>query len=507
MRKALLLAAILSLGLIIRAYRITALPLYGDELTMVYDSYSILKTGRDQTGKFLPITFEMRGQSPGGYVYASIPFVAIFGPSVLAVRMLSLISGVGIIILMYLLGSKFFGQRTGLIAALLTAISPWEIALSRAGFESHFALFLTLLGLYFLLYSESRRWFFIYAGLSWGLAIHTYQTYKLIVLPFLVLTFWYVGIFKRKKIFSNLFFVLGIVVFGVFLSLVVREILIGRSQERFEDINIFAQSGLQEEITQKVNFERQVSGLPNVANEIFHNKAIEYSKELIGGYLQNFSNDFLLLTGDHNPRHNPAESGAVYLVEVATLFVGIFVLRVKSRKLFQFLILWLLVSPVSGVLTGEPHFLRNSIMLPPLILLSAYGLPQIKSKYLVGVIVAAILLQMVFVLERIYLIAPTQHAGFWSQSARTASEAAIHKKDDYKKIFLLTKIDNIEYAYPVYAKIDPSLVISQSKGGFPKKYGNVIITDEIKDFENGEDVLVITIDSKNELLYETGIKK
>ena len=73
-----ILLAILILGFIIRVYKINSLPLYGDELTIVYDSYSILKTGMDQTGQFLPLTFKMGAGRPAGYVYGSIPVYSYF---------------------------------------------------------------------------------------------------------------------------------------------------------------------------------------------------------------------------------------------------------------------------------------------------------------------------------------------------------------------------------------------------------------------------------------------
>ena len=84
------LLAILLLGFAIRVYKITEMPLYGDELTMVYDTYSILKTGKDATGQSFPITFRMGAGRTGGYIYGSIPFVYIFGPGAWGVRGLSL---------------------------------------------------------------------------------------------------------------------------------------------------------------------------------------------------------------------------------------------------------------------------------------------------------------------------------------------------------------------------------------------------------------------------------
>ena len=150
MKKNLLIILIMIVGFLFRISWIGGNSLYGDELTLVYDAYSILKTGHDSTGKFLPVTFEMRGGSPGGYVYGAIPFVAIFGPNELGIRSLSILSGIGIVILLYFLGSSLFSEKVGIWGALIAAISPWEISLSRGGYETHFALFLALLGTLFL---------------------------------------------------------------------------------------------------------------------------------------------------------------------------------------------------------------------------------------------------------------------------------------------------------------------------------------------------------------------
>ena len=92
-----ILLAILFLGLVLRIYKFSSLPLYGDELTIVYDSYSLLKTGNDQTGAKLPLTFRMGAGRPAGYVYFSIPFVKILGPTIWGERALSLLSGMGIV--------------------------------------------------------------------------------------------------------------------------------------------------------------------------------------------------------------------------------------------------------------------------------------------------------------------------------------------------------------------------------------------------------------------------
>ena len=127
------LSIILLLGFALRIIDINNNPpsLYGDELTIALDVNSLLHTGQDQLGNYFPLTFEMGAGRPAGYVYFSIPFVAIFGPTAMGVRMLSILSGIGIILLMYLLGKRLFSEKIVLLAASMTALSPWDISLSR----------------------------------------------------------------------------------------------------------------------------------------------------------------------------------------------------------------------------------------------------------------------------------------------------------------------------------------------------------------------------------------
>src|SRR5437773_1625010 len=103
MKSKIMIILILILAFFIRVVNLSNNPpaLYGDELTIVYDAYSLLQTGHDQTGAFLPLTFSMGAGRPAGYVYGSIPFVLFLGPTALGVRMLSVLSGVGIIFLLY----------------------------------------------------------------------------------------------------------------------------------------------------------------------------------------------------------------------------------------------------------------------------------------------------------------------------------------------------------------------------------------------------------------------
>lgn len=458
MKTRLWLLGILLFAFLIRVIGIETLPLYGDELTIIYDSYSIFKTGKDSTGISFPLTFPMGAGRPGGYVYASVPFVALFGPGAIGVRALSVLSGVGIVYLLYFLGKKLFSQKVGLFASMLGAVSLWDISLSRGGFEAHFALFLALLGTVFFIYSKEEKRFLLPWAISWGLAIHTYPTYKLTLPLFFFALFWFLGGFKRV---INRTFVISILILAVFALFSLRETFFGISETRFLDVNVFSQEEVREEIAQKVNYERTYNQLPEKVAVFFHNKPIEYLSLIEETYRSNFSLDFLFIDGDKNPRHNPSEMGVAYLIELLLIFLGVVALWGRNRKSLLFLVLWLLVSPIAGAFLLDTHSLRNSFMLPPLILLSASGLSyviDIKNKrrvLLLSVIAFAWFLQFLFFVERVYFLAPNKFATFWSYPAKRASELAIQKRDDYEAIFISDKIDNVELAYPVYSTFNP----------------------------------------------------
>ncbi len=468
-RSIFLILVILIIGFVIRIYKIQALPMYGDELTMVYDGYSIIKTGMDATGQKLPLTFHMGAGRPGGYIYFSLPFITIFGPNVWGERTLSIISGIGIIVLMYLLGKRLFGEKIGLIAAALTTISPWDIYLSRGGFEAHFALFLALLGILMFLNKK-----YIFWAIIWGVTVFTYPTFKLTLPIIFILLVWFVGV---RQVFKNKIFYAGIAILLIFAGFVIKETLVGGSEQRFLSENIFANESLKQNIIQIVSQERNISTLPDFLKPIFINREIEYGKKLLDNYVANLSPKFLILRGDENPRQNPGEMGMFYYTDLLLILVGFAFLWKDSKKLFVLLLGWILITPLATMFFPETHALRNGLMLPSLITVMAYAFTKIPRKYS-RVLIVIMAIQLTYILVRIYWIAPAKFASFWSADAKREALLANEKAKRGEKVILnITKIDNIEYAYEVYAKVDPKLVISQYQK-LPKLYGNVVITDK-----------------------------
>ena len=68
---------------------------------------------------------------PPGYYLLLHYWRALFGQSEFALRSLSAVAGLALVVFTYLLGHHLFGQATGLMAALLGAISPFAIYYSQ----------------------------------------------------------------------------------------------------------------------------------------------------------------------------------------------------------------------------------------------------------------------------------------------------------------------------------------------------------------------------------------
>src|SRR3989338_2638342 len=76
-----LLFALLFFSLFIRLYDLSETPLgmHADEVSSAYNAYSILKTGRDEHGKFFPLYFEAFNDYKHPFLlYSMVPSLALF---------------------------------------------------------------------------------------------------------------------------------------------------------------------------------------------------------------------------------------------------------------------------------------------------------------------------------------------------------------------------------------------------------------------------------------------
>ena len=118
----LLLLAILLLASFLRFYRLDAQSFWNDE-------------GNSARIAERPLDLILEGAEgdihPPGYYLLLHTWRALFGQSEFALRSLSVVAGLALVVLTYLLGRHLFGEATGLIAAFLGAISPFAIYYSQ----------------------------------------------------------------------------------------------------------------------------------------------------------------------------------------------------------------------------------------------------------------------------------------------------------------------------------------------------------------------------------------
>ena len=85
-----LLGAIVLLGLLLRVWALDQSPpsLDPDEVSIGYNAWSLARTGRDEYGHTLPLTFRAFGEyKRPAYIYAAVPGLALLGPTPHAVRL------------------------------------------------------------------------------------------------------------------------------------------------------------------------------------------------------------------------------------------------------------------------------------------------------------------------------------------------------------------------------------------------------------------------------------
>ncbi len=145
------LAFILLLAAGLRLYALDTYPqrFNQDEMAQGYNGWSLWQTGRDYWGYFLPVFFRNFGDwVPPLANYVTAPFVGILGLSEFSTRLPVALFGIAMVWLVALLGRRWFGWQTGLLAALFLATEPWHLNYSRIAFQASYVPFFTTAALY-----------------------------------------------------------------------------------------------------------------------------------------------------------------------------------------------------------------------------------------------------------------------------------------------------------------------------------------------------------------------
>lgn len=459
--------AILVLSSFLRLYQISKVPvsLFGDELEVGYQAYSVLKTGRDYYGDFMPLHFHSLAEwRTPLYLYSAVPTVAIFGISPLGVRLPAAIFGIlGVVAFYFLLKvirEEYMSYKSStfeLLGMFFLAISPWHIQYSRAGFEVTQLLFFLMVGIYLFLKTISAKkgkgkllWI---SGVCFAAMPWVYSTAKMFT-PFLLL---FLLIVWRKEIFTLPRKYLAYTCIALFVvgAPIAYSTIFGGGADRFGYVGVFTdptiepEIGTAREIEAKMRGETGVGVSPTLKERVFNNKFAYVGNEVLNHYFDSLSSDFLFYKGDTNPRHSIEGMGEFYKIEIITMLLGIaFMYGAKFDKKIKYLIVfWILAGVFPAALTrdGGTHATRLILILPPLMFLVTLGFYQTikllkgrsRAIFIVGYFVGLAILFLSY--QNLYWVHnPWQSERWWHYGWQQAIQSIKDNESHFDKVVIST---------------------------------------------------------------------
>jgi len=460
------------LGAFLRFYAIAKNPpsLNGDEISFGYTAYSILKTGRDEYGRFLPLVFQSVGDYknpvPG---YLMLLSIKLFGLTDFAVRFPNALAGtLSIPVFFLFLKSLFKDKKVAFIGAFFLSISAWHIFYSRFAYEGIIASLFILLGIWFfmkILDSKALIWTFL-SAFFFTLTMYTAFAPRLFIPAFILYALvTNLSFFKKNWtkliIFIGVCFVLGLPLLYVTL---------------FQGASTRLQMVL---ISNDIEFSRYV--LLKYFNSISDLPLLFFF--WIKRYLGYFDPGFIFFNGLDATILSPIGLGMLYVFEIPFLITGIFVFiknKIPHKGLFT---AWALIGMLPDSLTNnQRHTGRLLHLFPILILLSTLGaielyklVMKIKKQYIKFAIFSIFGSFVVLVLIHAFLIIsadfPRDKGESFDEGLTSAVLYVKDHQDSYKEIvfdpwhgvtgpYLVSN----PYLYVLfYLKYDPSLYQRESK--------------------------------------------
>ncbi len=470
-----ILLSILAIGIFFRVYHFNQIPpsLNWDEVSIGYNAYSILKTGKDEFGNRFPLYFRsLDDYKMPVYVYMTVAAEMLLGLTDVAVRITSLLFGILTIYLMYVLAMELTRKKDiALLSAFATAITPWNIMFSRMASEANVAMALTLLAM--ILFLRGIRNNFRLLSLSvlvFGIASYTYLSFRAVAPLIGALLF----IIHIKEILKNRTMLLSLLIPGILVGgFLIRDLMSPTAAIRFSGTNFLSHSSELLEINEREMAYDGTLGI-NIPRRIIHDSPIFSGFQIIArAYLSHFSADFLLYGIGHK-QESSIFSGLMYLWMLPCMLLGLYVLFVTQRKTtIAAVLLWILIPPIPASITWDaPHAIRTLGMSIGLAFLVALGMSAVLEfiknrtgfiqKSLLYVLLCVFVVGEGFVFFHQYTIhVPYERSFHWQYSYREMTEYVEAVKNQYDKIIISTKLE-WPYAFMLYyTKYDPDAYLAQ----------------------------------------------
>ncbi len=345
-----MLVAALSVAVALRTAALDRVPpgLNQDEACNGYDAYSLLRTGRDQHGNFLPVAIQaFNDYRMPLFDYSLTVPVALFGLHPASVRLGAAVWGIADIIGVAIVACMLIGLRGAALAVIVLALSPWHLPASRFGHEAITAAATISLGAAAFFAAIRLRYggLLLLSGLMFGLSLYSYSITKAFVPPFLVwiAVFYWKELTRLRK--------------PAIAALAV--ILVSAIPQMLELWRHYPQMMARYQMVAVMNFPWPMR------------------LRLMGqALLYDFSPRWLFLAGSSDIGLHPAGYGQLLVAQAAMLFLALCALAAPQfRRVTVLLLGWLAVAAFTAVLIlPAGHPLHAILMLTPLTLLCALGM-------------------------------------------------------------------------------------------------------------------------------------
>lgn len=482
-----LLAGLIFLAaLLLRLIAFGQIPLatYWDETAILMDAASVARTGHDvHGGVWWQLIYPSYGDYKAApYIWLATVMVKFFGVNQAALRLPSLIAGLGTVVLAGFLASELGKSRAWSLAAMaVVATSPWAILFSRTGFEGNLGQCFLGLAILFLLkaihqlkQTKNKHLLTIVFGFSGGifagLATATYFSVRF-VLPVVALL---IGVLlteqrvknEKGKIWQKIFESLGLMV--VFFIPFLLTLLTINNSPYYAASNQYRLSAAsilnQEDLAEQIAGQRQIAGNSLVSKLLFNQK-LALTSSLAKNYAAHLDLDFLFIHGDANLRHGTRQSGLFLWPLLPFLFIGAWQLWQKNRPALLILSgYWLAALLPASVPLDVPHALRSLNALLPAALIIAFGTAELtrwiwqRRRQVPSILLASIFLILYLATLGQFFwhyltVYPQVSASEWQADFDTLTEEIAKHQHTYSYIY----VQNLDNRFFVWALANQDL--------------------------------------------------
>ena len=448
---------IVILGAALRLFNLSNLPpaFNWDEVSHGYNAYSILKTGKDQWGQFLPIlNFRAYGDYPLPLnLYLTAPFIAALGLNEFSIRLPHAILGVGTIIATYFFASGFTKKKeVGLLASLLVAVDPWTLFTSRFVLQSNLSVFFLTTAAALFFNREKSKIFLPLSIFTLGLTLYSYHTTRIVsplILIAAIVIYW-----KEIKLS-------WVSAFLIAAFLIPLPFIFTNPTARARSSVVFI---LNEGAVAKIINQRQGSKLPPIVSRIVYNRPTYFVRTFLENYLGYFSPEFLFLKGGTQYQFSIPNKGLLHFASFPFFYIGLLLLirELKVKKEYQLILAWLLIAPIPASITVDKlAVLRATSMIPLPELISALGLLMVleKLKKIKWIVVLVFFVVLGYGLESYmnnYITEyPKNYSWSWQYGYKEVVEYARENYEKYDKIVVTKKYGEPHEFFLFYNSWDP----------------------------------------------------